>query len=338
MRSKKRDSSQQMALFSALVGFNSLSIPSKVAVGPFCDIGLNLCDGMFQGKYNEKQRHEDDSVLVMERALSMGVKKFILTAGTVEDSRNTMTLVTELRPLGFDVVSTVGVHPTRCNEFIGQEDDVVRSLSELIEEGMRSRSVVAIGEAGLDYDRLHFCEKEQQMHGFLQQIDLAHKYNLPMFLHNRNTGGDFVRTVREHRNKIAAGGVVHSFDGSLEEMNELVDLGFYIGVNGCSLRQEANLEVAKQIPRDRLLLETDAPYCGVKKTHAGSKWLQTTFPTKKKEKWEKGWMVKDRNEPCTMVHILEILAKLRNEDENELAAAVYDNSNRLFWPPTGAET
>jgi TatD DNase family protein len=111
-------------LSAALVGFNSLSLPSKVAVGPFCDIGLNLCDEMFKGKYNGKDRHEDDTLAVMQRARSMGVLKCILTAGTVEDSRTTMSLVTELRAHSddaFDVlplcVSTVGVHPTRSSVF-----------------------------------------------------------------------------------------------------------------------------------------------------------------------------------------------------------------------------
>ena len=119
-----------MALFSAaLVGFNSLSLPSKVAVGPFCDIGLNLCDEMFKGRYNGKDRHEDDTVAVMQRARSMGVQKCILTAGTVEDSRTTMSLVTELRAHSdaFDVVSTVGVHPTRSSVFGTSSSEVCRA-------------------------------------------------------------------------------------------------------------------------------------------------------------------------------------------------------------------
>jgi len=213
-----------------------------------------------------------------------------------------------------------------------QADSVVADLSALIEEGMANKQVVAIGEAGLDYDRLQFCEKEDQMTGFLLQIDLAAKYGLPMFLHNRNTDGDFVATVRTHREKLTGGGVVHSFDGSLEEMHELVELGFYIGVNGCSLRQPENLEVAKAIPLERLLIETDAPYCGIKNTHAGSGFVQTTFPRKKKEKWEAGCLVKDRNEPCTIVTIVEVLAHIRGMDQSELAGAMYQNSRRLFFP------
>merc|ERR1711920_819071 len=103
---------------------------------------------------------------------------------------------------------------------------------------MADGRVVAIGECGLDYDRLQFCDKEQQMLGFLKQIDLADRYGLPMFLHSRNTSGDFVRVVSEHKDKIRGGGVVHSFDGSREELDALIALGYYIGLNGCSLRTE----------------------------------------------------------------------------------------------------
>ena len=312
-----------------------MNLPNRIAVGPFCDIGLNLCDGMFKGEYNGKKRHEDDSIAVLERARGMGVQKCILTAGTVEDSRITMDLVQSLRSPekgAFDVVSTVGVHPTRCDEFkILGDDAVIEALSGMIEKGVESRTVVAIGEAGLDYDRLHFCEKEVQMHGFIKQIELANLYGLPMFLHNRNTGGDFVDVVRQHRSQIRCGGVVHSFDGGLDEMNQLVDMGFYIGINGCSLRTKENMDVAAQVPESHLLMETDAPYCGVKNSHAGSGLLQTKFVTKKKEKWEEGCMIKDRNEPCTMTHILEILSSVRGVNADELAQRVYQNSCDLFW-------
>eukprot|EP01037_Dinobryon_pediforme_P013295 gene13295-13407_t len=91
----------------------------------------------------------------------------------------------------------------------------------------------------------------------------------------------------EERHKIVAGGVVHSFTGSIEEMLSLVDLGFYIGINGCSLKTEENLRMAAAVPLERLLLETDAPWCGIKPTHAGFKHL-------------------DRNEPCTLIQIVKM--------------------------------
>ena len=302
---------------SALAGFSPSALPSCVSKGPFCDIGLNLCDEMYKGFYNGKQKHDDDTRIVLERAKSMGMVKSIITAGNLEQSHASIDLVKRFNE--FDLYSTVGVHPTRCSEFLGKEDEVISQLSLLIEQGMANGKVVAIGEAGLDYDRLQFCDKEQQMLGFLKQIDLAHRYGLPMFLHNRNTGGDFVRVVSEHRHKIKGGGVVHSFDGGEEELNQLLDLGFYIGLNGCSLRTEENLAVARKVPLERLLLETDSPWCGVKNTHAGMKHVTTTFTTKKRDKYEPGCMVKDRNEPCTIVQILEVLAAIKQVDSSKLA-------------------
>lgn len=203
--------------------------------------------------------------------------------------------------------STVGCHPTRCSEFEehpGGPEVYYQELLKLVQ----SKSVIAIGECGLDYDRLQFCSKEVQKKYFEKQFDLAEKTNLPMFLHNRNTGQDFYDMIKANRHRFK-NGVVHSFTGSMEEMKMLVELDLYIGVNGCSLKTEENLEVVKEIPENKLMIETDAPWCDIRPTHASYKHLQHLSkeeidlysPTsKKKEKFEMGLMVKSRNEPCTV--------------------------------------
>lgn len=99
---------------------------------------------------------------------------------------------------------------------------------------------------------------------------------------------------------------MHSFTGTIEEMRELVDAGLYIGVNGCSLKTEENLAVVKEIPLNRIMLETDGPWCEIRKSHAGWKVLEAAgVPDlgpagKNKDKWTKGLRVKGRNEPIAM--------------------------------------
>lgn len=307
----------------------------------FCDIGANLSDEMYSGVYNDKQRHEGDLSFVLDRAKSVGVNKIICTAGNVEDSENALGMVSG--PFGpvFNLYSTAGVHPTRSDEFKADEElqegelTVIEKLRRIIEQGNvpgQPKKVVAIGECGLDYARLKFCTREQQIEGFHKQLDLAASTNLPMFLHNRETDGEFLKIMQENIHKLPKMGVVHSFDGTLEEMKALTDLGLYIGVNGCSLRSEESLGVVAEIPESRLLLETDAPWCGVKRTHPGFQYVATEFPNlKKKEKWAEGYMVKDRNEPCTIHQVCEIVAMVRGVEVEALAASVWANTQRLFF-------
>ena len=142
---------------------------------------------------------------------------------------------------------------------------------------------------------------------FPPHFDLAQKHGLPMYLHSRSTKGDFVRLVKENRHKFSTG-VVHSFTGDEEELRELLKLDLYIGVNGCSFKTAENLEVVRQIPIDRIMLETDCPYCQIRNSHAGAKFVKTKFPTVTKEKYKGDKIVRDRNEPCTMIQVAEVCA------------------------------
>ena len=143
--------------------------------------------------------------------------------------------------------------------------------------------------------------------------------------------------MRLYRPRLAGGGVVHSFDGDVEEMRALTgELDLYIGVNGCSMKTEENLRVIQEIPVDRLLLETDAPWCDIRPTHAsfkylhGGTWTAALPASKKKERFVMGEMVKGRNEPCSIRNVLTVVANIRNVDEVQLAEQVYQNTLRLF--------
>jgi len=422
-----------MASFAVTsLGFASQALPMRAGARmlaenyTLCDIGVNLCDEMYTGVYNDKQRHPHDLQLVLERSRSLNISKIISTAGSVEDTRLTLKILStpvvssptasrESAEAGanltfaeaYGLYMTAGVHPTRADLF--QDDSAPATASEVEEaetetemetEGKclslsvseleaiggttgshtidrlvhliytansaassavtpssssssssssvaaaalvhspRSshKTVVALGECGLDYARLMFSSKEQQMDGFLKQLRVAQHplVDLPLFLHSRAAEGDFLRVMKENRDLYARrGGVVHSYDGTVEEMLELCELGLYIGINGCSLRTIESHEVVKAIPKDKLLLETDAPWCGIKRTHPSYQYVQTLFPpegVKKKEKWEEGLLVKDRNEPCYLHQVAEVVAALRDVPVEELAEQCWVNSEKLFF-------
>ncbi|KAI9149870.1 hypothetical protein H9P43_010049 [Blastocladiella emersonii ATCC 22665] len=310
---------------------------------------------MFRGEYHGKQKHAEDLVAVLERAKASGVERMMVTGGNLKESREALALAKEHDGL----YSTVGVHPTRCLDFGDDPDAYYGELLALAQEGKRAGKVVAIGECGLDYDRLHFCPADVQRTYFARQFELARETGLPMFLHDRNPGMDMHELLSKHRDAFSTG-VVHSFTGTVEEVKRHLDLGLYIGINGCSLKTEENLEMVKAIPLDRLMLETDAPWCDIRPTHASAAFVKEAaaaglapaspsdaypFPgyffaeansAKKPERHQVGKMVKGRNEPCAMIKVLLAVAAVRGEDPATVAGAVWDNATRVFYPHVGA--
>ena len=129
----------------------------------------------------------------------------------------------------------MGCHPTRCNAFeeSGDPDAYLKSMTDLATDNRDK--IIAIGEMGLDYDRLNFCSKDTQKKYFEMQLSLCSSLKLPMFLHCRNAADDFVGILRKHKGELTEG-VVHSFDGNPEEANNILQLGLYIGINGWSVR------------------------------------------------------------------------------------------------------
>lgn len=297
------------------------------ALRKYIDIGANLTDDMYKGVYNGSRKHEPDLDVVLERAWTSGINKIIVTGGSLEDSKKAI----ELSRTDSKLFTTVGCHPTRCNEFLSNPDDYLQGLRDLI-SGNKDK-VVAIGECGLDYERFHFCEKEVQLKFFEKQLPLSLEYNLPLFLHCRAAADDLIEIISRNRDKII-GGVVHSFDGSEQDLQKILELGLSIGINGCSLRSKENIEVASKIPRDKLMIETDCPWCEIKPTHPGYCHVNTKFETVKKTKYslQSNAQVKGRNEPVNIVNVLEVLAAVRGDDADELAAAIYENTNKMFFP------
>ncbi|KAM1096404.1 hypothetical protein ACFX19_014195 [Malus domestica] len=166
---------------------------------PNTDIAVNFTDGMFRGIYNGKQCHVSDIATVLSRAWTAGVDRIIVTGGSLEESKEALTIAeTDAR-----LFCTVGVHPTRCKEFeeSGDPDKHFQALLSLAKEGIEKGKVVAIGECGLDYDRLQFCPAEIQKKYFEKQFELAHTTKLPMFLHMRAAAPDFCEIVERNNGR-----------------------------------------------------------------------------------------------------------------------------------------
>lgn len=292
------------------------------------DIGANLTDPMFRGQYNSKQKHRDDFDDMLRRSFNSGIEKMIITGGSLSDSKAALDLAMKHENL----FTTVGCHPTRCNEFeqySGGPDAYLSQLSELIKD--KKSKVVAVGELGLDYDRLQFCSKDIQKEYFKKQLDLAYQTKLPLFLHNRNSIDDLCEILSGNRDKfIQFGGVVHSFDGTRCDVRRLLELNLHIGINGNSLKTQDNLDVIEFIPSDRLVIDTDCPWCEIKRTHASFKYVKTHFD-KTKDASDPNLPVKNRNEPMNLVQILEVLAAVREEDIESLSEQIYTNTNDLFF-------
>jgi TatD DNase family protein len=125
-------------------------------------------------------------------------------------------------------------------------------------------------------------------------------------------------------------GVVHSFDDELDLAQQFIDLGLYIGINGCSLKTKKNLDTVMAIPLDNLLLETDCPWCDIRPSHASYEYVTTKFKTKDEKKYESDCCVKGRCEPCHILQVAEVVAGLKHMTITHVASITTKNACTLF--------
>lgn len=258
------------------------------------DIGLNL----------GHDSYDADRDAVISRAQKAGVVQMIVTGATLEGSRKAIDLARS-RPR--QLYATAGVHPHHATELTAE------SLTEL-EELARQPEVVAAGECGLDYFR-DFSPRPVQQNAFHRQLELAAKVEKPVFLHQRDAHDDFLAILREHR-KTLVGGVAHCFTGGAHELTAYLGLGFAIGITGwiCDERRGAHLlPLVRDIPADRLLLETDGPYL-----------LPRDLSPKPASR---------RNEPAYLPHIAEVVARARGELVTDLSRSSTAATRKLFGLP-----
>ena len=184
----------------------------------------------------------------------------MVTGSDLKESKKAITLAERFPGRCY---ATVGVHPCQADSFDkhpGGPTALLQELETLAVRAKESGLATAFGEIGLDYDRLHFAGKELQLKYFEAQLDIAVKVQLPFFLHSRAASVDFERLLSPRLPSLPKKGLVHSFTGTLEEMERLVALGLDIGVNGCSMKTDGNLDVVEAIPLERLQIETDGPW------------------------------------------------------------------------------
>jgi len=337
------------------------SAPTASPIPDLVEIGFNLADGQYGGSYHGKKYHESDLEAVLDRARAAGVHRIIATVGSLRDheAEETLALIGPHQ----DIFTTIGCHPTRSTELETHPGGIPGFKQDLLDLIRRAGSkCVALGECGLDKDRLHFAPLEAQQRAFEVQLQVAAEVQLPLFLHSRAAHPEFVAAVSPHldalRTALAAEdspstwdsglprisrlGVVHSFDGDLDVAKELLEMGFFLGINGCSLKTAESLEVVRQLPLERLMVETDAPWCDIRPTHASHAHLQAwkstnethaalAFPpVVKKEKWRAGAAVKGRNEPCSLVGVAAVVAALKGVSVEEVARHTTANAKWLF--------
>lgn len=255
------------------------------------DIGVNLTDDSFNKDRNA----------VIEQAFSVGVTHMIVTGTTVKESIEALELCNQYPGKLF---CTAGIHPHYAKDH-GEDD--FSELASLCKEP----PVVACGETGLDFNR-NFSSPTQQISAFEKQLELAHYTQLPLFLHEREAHKTQLEMLISHRDNFTAA-VAHCFTGTKEELYNYLDLDLYIGITGwvCDERRGQELQkLIKDIPIDRLLLETDAPYL-----------LPRDLKPKPKSR---------RNLPKYLPHIANTIAQLRGMEMKELKSCTYENSNRLF--------
>lgn len=201
----------------------------------------------------DSHAHYDDEAFdadreeLLQRLPEQGVCNVVSMGADYDGCRGALELASRYSY----IYAAVGIHPENA---AGLPEDY---LSQ-IEEWSNTPKVVAIGEIGLDYHYEDMAPREVQRKVFEDQILLAKRRNLPIVVHDREAHGDTMEILRRHRPR----GVVHCFSGSVEMMREVVKLGMYIGLGGVVTFKNARVavEVAREIPLDRLLTETDAPY------------------------------------------------------------------------------
>ena len=262
------------------------------------DIGVNLTNPSFDDKHEA----------VLTRAYDAGVCQLVLTGTSIEGSESALNLCQALDETGLRLFSTAGIHPHSASEWEGDSAQRLRAL-------LNEPRVRAVGECGLDFNR-DFSPRAQQEKVLEEHLALAVDLQLPVFLHERDAHQRLLEILRDYRDHLPAA-VVHCFTGEKRALFSYLDLDLHIGITGwiCDERRGTHLHpLVSDIPRGRLMLESDAPYL-----------LPRTLRPKPKN---------GRNEPAYLPEVLREVARHRNESEHDLAEHTTACARHFFGLPT----
>jgi len=243
----------------------------------------------------DNSQFDEDREAVIRRALEAGITRIV----NIGFNRETIPTTLALAERYDFIYAVVGWHPQDAKDMTPED-------LEWIEELSRQEKVVALGEMGLDY-YWDTSPKDVQQRVFREQVRLARKVGMPIVIHNRDAHQDIVQILREEK-AAEVGGIMHCFSGSWETAKQCLDMNFYISFGGPVTFKNAKQpkEVLAQVPLDRLLLETDAPYL-------------TPHPYRGK-----------RNETGFVRLVAETAAEIHGLPLEEIAAITTRNANRVF--------
>ena len=247
------------------------------------------------------ERFDKDLDEVINRAKTNKITKFGLICSRLSDLDRLLEIYNQYSK---DMFFTIGVHPHHANEI---NDKYLKNLKEAV----INNNPHAIGETGLDFFR-NLSTYDEQIYAFEEQIKIAIDTNKPLFLHQRDSHDDFIKILKKYSSDISKA-VVHCFTGTQQQLDDYLELDCYIGVTGWICDKKRNVELRKtikNIPLEKLMVETDCPYL---------------IPKNLVEKPKN-----NRNEPTNLNHIINEIAVLMEIDIDILRKQTFKNTINYF--------
>lgn len=242
------------------------------------------------------ERLENQIEDVLKRAKENKVEKIICVGYNLQSSKKAIELAEKFD----EVYASIGIHPNELQDFN-------ENAEKFLIDNSAHKKVVSIGEIGLDYHYLP-CDKELQKKVFVRQLEIAYQCKLPIQIHSRDASQDTVEILKQHKNLLAYGGLVHCFSGSVEMLKEIEKLGLKISMGGVLTYKNARqtVDVIKALPLSMLTLETDCPYL-------------SPVPFRS-----------ELNEPKNVKYVAQKVAEIRNIYLEEISKIASANTLELF--------